>query len=185
VTEFVANAKQNPGAITYASNGTGGLQHLAMELFGSAAGIKALHVPYKGAGPALSDVMGGQVDAIFISLQGAGSNLKGGKLRPLAITSPQRLAAAPEIPTFAESGYPQFHMQQWYGLLAPKGTPPAIIDKLNEHVKAAMNAGDVADKLRAAGTEPVGSSPLQFRDFLAGEIAQWAAVAKANNIRAE
>ncbi len=181
---FVAAAKEKPGAITYASNGTGGLQHLAMELFSSAAGITALHVPYKGAGPALQDVLGGQVDAIFISIQGAGGNLKGGKLRPLAITSPKRLGVAADIPTFAESGYPQFVVSQWYGLLAPKGTPADIVDKLNREVKAALET-DVADKLKAAGTEPVGSTPAEFQSFLAREIAQWASVAKANNIRVE
>jgi tripartite-type tricarboxylate transporter receptor subunit TctC len=185
LAEFVAAAKDKPGAITYASNGTGGLQHLAMELFSSAAGIKTLHVPYRGAGPALSDVMGGQVHAIFISLQGAGGNLKGGNLRPLAITSTSRLAVAPDIPTFAESGYPKFLMAQWYGLLAPKGTPREIVDKLNEQVKAALGSPEIADKLKAAGTEPVGSTPAEFQAFLAREIAQWAEVAKANNIRLE
>ncbi|MBK7474150.1 MAG: tripartite tricarboxylate transporter substrate binding protein [Betaproteobacteria bacterium] len=167
VAEFVAAAKEKPGAITYASNGTGGLQHLAMELFSSAAGIKTLHVPYKGAGPALTDVMGGQVNAIFISLQGGGSNLKTEKLRPLAITAATRLAVAPEIPTFVESGYPKFQMSQWYGLLAPKGTPADIVEKLNQHVRAALSAADVADS-KAAGTEPVGSSPEQFP-----EIPDW------------
>lgn len=185
IAEFVAIAKARPGAVTYASNGTGGLQHLAMELFSSAAGITTLHVPYKGAGPALTDVMGGQVNAIFISLQGGGSNLKTEKLRPLAITSANRLAVAPDIATFVESGYPKFQMSQWYGLLAPKGTPADIVDKLNQHVKLALTAPDVADKLKAAGTEPVGSTPEQFLTFLTNEIAQWASVAKANNIRLE
>lgn len=150
-----------------------------------AAGIKTLHVPYKGAGPALTDVMGGQFNAIFISVQGGGSNLKTEKLRPLAITSASRLAVAPEIPTFAESGYPKFQMSQWYGILAPKGTPADIVDKLNQHVKAALTAADVSDKLKAAGTEPVGSTPEQFLTFLTNEIAQWASVAKAKNIRVE
>lgn len=184
VAGFVAAAKAKPGAITYASNGVGGLQHLAMELFGSAAGIKTLHVPYKGSGPALADVMGGQVDAIFISVQGAGGNL-GGKLRPLAITSDKRISAAPKIPTFAESGYPKFEMFQWYGLMAPKGTPHDIVEKLNQSVKAAILDPDVAGKLSSKGTEPVGSTPEKFRSFLAGEIAQWAKVAKTNNIQVE
>jgi tripartite-type tricarboxylate transporter receptor subunit TctC len=185
LAEFVAAARQNPGKLTYASNGAGGLQHLAMELFAKQAGIKALHVPYKGAAPALSDVIGGQVDAIFISLQGAGGNLGGGKLRALAITSAKRLAVAPDIPTFAESGYPKFQMAQWYGLLAPKGTPADIVQKLNGEANAAMTSTDVADKLRAAGTEPVGSSAEQFRAFLAAEIAQWATVAREGNIQIE
>ena len=182
---FVAVAKADPGKITYASNGAGGLQHLAMELFSSSAGIKALHVPYKGAGPALSDVMGGQVDAIFISLQGAGGNLNGGKLRPLAITSSKRLPAASQIPTFAESGYPRFEMAQWYGLFAPKGTPIEIVQLLNDQARAAMSSSDVAEKLRAVGTEPVGGGTDQFRTFLSSEISQWASIAKANDIRIE
>lgn len=185
LADFVKVAKDRPGKVSFASNGPGGLQHLAMELLSGAAGMKALHVPYKGAGPALSDVMGGQVDAIFISLQGAGGNFKSGKLRPLAITAPKRLDVAPEIPTFAESGHPSFQVNQWYGLFAPKGTPPAIVAKLSEHVRAAMNAPDVSGKLRSAGTEPVGSGPDEFRTFLAREIDQWARVARENNIRIE
>jgi tripartite-type tricarboxylate transporter receptor subunit TctC len=183
--EFIKTAKESPGKITYASNGAGGLQHLAMELLNSAAGMKTLHIPYKGAGPALSDVMGGHVNAIFISLQGAGGNFASGKLRPLAITSPERLKIAPEIPTFAESGYPAFQVNQWYALFAPKGTPPEIISKLNEHVTAAMKAPEVAEKLRAAGTEPVGSTPDHLGTFLAREIEQWAKVAKENKIKIE
>ncbi len=185
VAEFVAYAKQNPGQVTYASNGAGGLQHLAMELFSSAAGIKALHVPYKGAAPALSDVMGGQVDAIFISLQGAGGNLNAGKLRSVAMAAATRLPVAPDIPTFAESGYPKFQVTQWYALLGPKGMPPEIVAKLSAEAKAAMSAPDVADKLRGAGTEPIGSTPDALRAFMAAEIAQWAGVAKANDIRIE
>jgi tripartite-type tricarboxylate transporter receptor subunit TctC len=106
LAEFVTLAKQKPGTVTYASNGKGGLQHLAMELFSRAAGMQTLHVPYKGAAPALQDVIGGQVDALFISLQGAGGNLASGNLRPLAISAPRRLPAAPEVPTFAEAGFP-------------------------------------------------------------------------------
>ncbi len=156
-----------------------------MELLSPTAGISVLHVPYKGAAPALSDVMGGHVDAIFISLQGAGSNLKSGKLRPLAITSATRLDVAPEIQTFTEAGYPTFQVQQWYGLLAPRGTPAEIVAKLNEHAVAAMRAPDVSEKLKSAGTEPRGSTPAEFATFLDREIAQWAAVAKTNNIKIE
>jgi tripartite-type tricarboxylate transporter receptor subunit TctC len=185
LAEFIKAAKEKPGKLTYASNGAGGLQHLAMELLSPTAGISVLHVPYKGAAPALSDVMGGHVDAIFISLQGAGSNFKSGKLRPLAITSASRLDVAPEIQTFTEAGYPAFQVQQWYGLLAPRGMPAEIVAKLNEHAVAAMRAPDVSEKLKSSGTEPRGSTPAEFAAFLDREIAQWAAVAKANNIRIE
>ena len=119
LADFVAIARQKPQAISYASNGKGGLQHLAMELFSRSAGIESLHVPYKGAAPALADVIGGQVDALFISLQGAGGNIGSGNLRPLAMASNKRLGVAPEVPTFAESGYAQFTVTQWYGLMAP------------------------------------------------------------------
>lgn len=183
LADFTKAAKDRPGKLTYASNGAGGMQHLAMELFNAAAGTKTLHIPYKGAGPALSDVMGGHVDAIFISLQAGAGNLKSGKLRPIAITSSERLAVAPEIPTFAESGFPAFKAQQWYGLLAPSKTPPEIIARLNREVAEAMRAPDVAEKLRAAGTEPIGGTSAEFETFLAKEIATWAQVAKANNIR--
>lgn len=182
LAEFVAAAKAQPGTMTYASNGAGGLQHLAMDLFNSTAGIRTLHVPYKGAGPALADVMGGQVDAILISIQGAGSNL-GGKLRPIAIVSPARVNAAPDVPTFAESGYPGLAVNQWYALFAPRGTPAEIVDKVNQHVKAALDAPEVGDKLRGAGTEPVGGTPDQLRAFLAGEIRQWADVARAIDLK--
>ena len=185
LAEFIKAAKEKPGKLTYASNGAGGLQHLAMELLSPTAGISVLHVPYKGAAPALSDVMGGHVDAIFISLQGAGSNFKSGKLRPLAITSATQLEVAPEIQTFTEAGYPAFQVQQWYGLLAPRGTPAEVVAKLNEHAVAAMRAPDVSEKLKSAGTEPRGSTPAEFASFLDREIAQWAAVAKANNIKIE
>jgi tripartite-type tricarboxylate transporter receptor subunit TctC len=185
LADFIKLAKEKPGKLTYASNGAGGLQHLAMELLSPVAGISALHVPYKGAAPALSDVMGGHVDAIFISLQGAGSNFQTGKLRPLAITSAKRLDVAPEIQTFTEAGYPAFQVQQWYGLLAPRGTPADVIAKLNEHAAAAMKAQDVSEKLLSAGTEPRGTSAAEFTTFLDREIAQWADVAKTNNIKIE
>lgn len=184
--EFVALAKQKPRGVSYASNGKGGLQHLAMELFSRSAGIETLHVPYKGAAPAIADVIGGQVNALFISLQGAGSNIgSSGNLRPLAIASQKRLAVAADVPTFAEAGYPQFTVTQWYGLMAPKGTPAAIVDRLNREVKAALAAPDVSDKLKAAGTEPVGGSPEQFSIFLASEIKKWADVAQSVGARLE
>ena len=180
---FVAAAKQKPGSVTYASNGKGGLQHLAMELFSRSAGIQTLHVPYKGAAPALQDVIGGQVDALFISLQGAGGNFSAGNLRALAISAPHRLAVAPDVPTFAEAGFPNVTITQWYAMMAPKGTPPAIVDLLSQHVKMALSAPEVADKLKSAGTEPVGGTPEQMRTFLAGEIRKWGDVAKSVGVK--
>jgi tripartite-type tricarboxylate transporter receptor subunit TctC len=182
LAEYVAAAKAKPGALTFASNGAGGLQHLAMELFDTTAGIKALHVPYKGAAPALADVTGGQVDAILISIQGAGGLLRT-KLRPLAIVAPSRLAVAPDIPTFAESGFPNFNVSQWYALFAPAGTPKEVLDKLTQHARAAMKSADVSEKLKSVGTEPDGSSAEDLRVFLAGEVRQWAEVAKSVDVK--
>lgn len=179
LADFVAMARQQPGALTYASNGKGGLKHLAMELFSRQAGIKTLHVPYKGAGPALADVIGGQVDSLFISLQAAGSNITGGNLRPLAVAARARLPMAPAIPTFAEAGYPETVVTQWYGLMAPRGTPAAIVDRLNREVRSALEAPDVSEKLKSVGTEPAGDTPEEFSDFLGKEIRRWADVAKA------
>jgi tripartite-type tricarboxylate transporter receptor subunit TctC len=183
--ELVELARQKPGSLTYASNGKGGLQHLAMELFSRAAKTKLLHVPYKGAGPALSDVIGGQVDALFISLQGAGSNVAAGNLRPLAVAAERRLAALPGVPTLAEAGYPGLAITQWYGLMAPAGTPADIVARLNREVNAVLASHEVAEKLKAAGTEPAGGSPEQFRGFLAGEARRWAEVAASVGARLE
>jgi tripartite-type tricarboxylate transporter receptor subunit TctC len=183
LAEFVAAAKQKPGSMSYASNGRGGLQHLAMELFSRAAGIELLHVPYKGAAPAIADVIGGQVDGLFISLQGAGSNITGGNLRALGLVAPRRLSVAPDIPTFAEQGFPNVELTQWYAMMAPKGTPAPIVDKLNAHVKMALASPDVSEKLKAVGTEPVGGTPDQMRTFLAGEIRKWADVAKSVGVK--
>jgi len=180
---FVEEAKSRATPMSFASNGVGGLQHLAMESFAALAGIKALHVPYKGAAPALTDVMGGHVDATFISLQGAGGNIKTDQLRALAITAPKRLANAPDIPTFAESGYATFTVDQWYGFFAPGKLPPALVAKLNGLAKEAMTSQDIVDKLVAVGTQPSPGTPEQFADFLQKEIAKWADVAKKNNVK--
>ena len=183
LAEFVAAAKRKPGSVTFASNGKGGLQHLSMELFGRSAGIEMLHVPYKGTAPALTDVMGGQVDSVMISLQGAGGNLGAGGLKAIAAASEKRLAVAPTIPTFAESGYPQIIVWQWYGLMAPRGTPEAVIELVNKHARAAMATQDVASRLRAAGTEPGSSSPEAFRQFQLAELQKWSRVAKSVGVR--
>lgn len=183
LAEFIAEAKAKANPMTFASNGAGGLQHLATESFSALAGFKSLHVPYKGAAPALTDVIGGHIDAIFISLQGAGSNIQSGSLRALSITSPKRLANAPDIPTFAESGYPAFSVDQWYGLFGPAKMPPALVARLNKEARAAMTSPDVASKLIPFGTQPSPGTPDEFAAFLAKEITTWADVAKKNGIK--
>jgi tripartite-type tricarboxylate transporter receptor subunit TctC len=178
IGEFIAAARSQPGQITYASSGEGSAVHLAMELFAAAAGIKLNHIPYKGMGPALTDLLGGQVDAVLLSMQGSSGNFETGRLRPLAITSPKRSALMPQVPTVAESGYPSYQLMLWYGLVAPKGTPKAIIDKVNREVKAALAMPDIQAQLKDGGTDPVGSSPAELASFVDSEVAKWGAVIK-------
>ena len=178
IGEFIATAKSQPGQITYASSGEGSAVHLAMELFASAAGIKLNHIPYKGMGPALTDLLGGQVDAVLLSMQGSSGNFETGRLRPLAITSPKRSALMPQVPTVAESGYPSYQLMLWYALVAPKGTPKAVIDKVNREVKAALAMPDIQAQLKDGGTDPIGSSPAELTSFVDSEVAKWGAVIK-------
>ncbi|MEP9377099.1 tripartite tricarboxylate transporter substrate binding protein [Aquabacter sp. CN5-332] len=185
LADFIRQAKDAPGKLTYASNGIGGLQHLAMVQFSAQTGTDLAHVPYKGAAPALSDVMGGHVDALFISIQGVGTNLKQDKLRALAIASSHRLAPVADVPTFKEAGVTGVEVNQWYSIFAPAGTPNEIVQLLSARVQEAVKSPEVSEKLRAAGTEPIGSTPAELRDFLAGEIAQWARVAKSHDIKVE
>jgi tripartite-type tricarboxylate transporter receptor subunit TctC len=154
VAEFVAMAKAKPGTVTYGSSGEGSAVHLAMEMFASAAGIKLLHIPYKGINPALLDVVGGRVHSLLISFQSAGGTIKGGKLRPLAITSLKRSPLAPEIPTLSESGYPNFQL-------------------------TALAAPDLREKLTGSNTTPIGTSSEEARAFLNSEVARWSAAIRA------
>jgi tripartite-type tricarboxylate transporter receptor subunit TctC len=176
IQEFVAMAKSKPGQITYASSGEGSAVHLAMELFASAAGIKLNHIPYKGMGPALTDLIGGQVDAVLLSMQGSSGNFETGRLRPLAITSPRRSELMPDVPTVAESGNPSYQLMLWYGLAGPKGTPQPIVDKLNRAVKTVMAMPDIQSQLKTGGTDPIGSSPQELVSFVDAELVKWGAV---------
>jgi tripartite-type tricarboxylate transporter receptor subunit TctC len=147
-----------------------------MEIFARQAGIKLNHIPYKGTAPALQDLIGGQVEATLVSLQGVGSYLEGGRARALAITSPARVPAAPDIPTFAEAGYPDFDLTLWYGMVGPKGMPEEVVRKLNQAVKAAIAAPDVQQQLRSAAAEPISSSPEEMLAFVKKEAARWSAM---------
>ena len=173
IGEFIAMARARPGQITYASSGEGSAVHLAMELFTNAAGIKLNHVPYKGMGPALTDLLGGQVDSVLLSLQGSSGHFGTGRLRPLAITSSARSPLMPEVPTVAESGVPNYRLTLWYGLAAPKGTPAPVIETLNRAVREALAAPDVQAALRQGGTDPIGSSAAELGAFIESEVATW------------
>jgi len=173
LAEFVAEARRSPGSIAFASNGEGGATHYGMEIFAKQAGIQLNHIPYKGTAPALQDLVGGQVEATLVSLQGVGAQLQSGRARALAITSPKRVEAAPGIPTFAESGYPGFDLTLWYGMVGPKGLPDPIVRKVNQALRAALAAPDVQQALRSAAAEPVSSSPEEMLQFVQKEAARW------------
>lgn len=182
VAEFVALAKAQPGKLAYASGGAGTPLHLVPELFKLAAGIDLLYVPYKGSSPAALSTISGDTQVIFGAMFSTLPQVKAGKLRALAVTSPKRLATAPEVPTLAESGYPGVEASSWYGVLAPAGTPPAIINKLSAALAQAMSGNDYREVLDKQGLEPLAGSPEAFRAFMLSESSKWAKVIKAAHI---
>ena len=185
VKEFVDEAKKAQGQMSYASVGAGTTHHLTMELFQQRTGIKLNHVPYKGAGPAIQDVVGGQVPVMFVDLAAGGPMIKAGKLRVLAVASPKRIAALPNVPTFAEQGVANFEAWAWQGLAVPAGTPKDIVAKLNgEYAKAVADPG-VHQKLVDAGIEPVTSTPGEMAAYIKSETAKWAQVIKQADIKVE
>jgi len=183
VAEFVALAKSRPGAINYSSAGYGSAGHLAAELFRGRAGIDLVHVNYKGGGQAVQDLVGGQIQMVMTGLTTVEGHLKGGKLRALAFTSPKRMAGAPEVPTFDESGFAGLVVQSWYGILAPAGTPADIVGRLNGEINKAIQALEVRARLAALGTEPTGGSAAEFGATIRADIARWAKVVEAAGIK--
>ncbi len=185
VKTFVSYAKANPAKLNYSSFGNNTSNHLTGELFNQAAAIRAVHVPYKGSGPSMTDLMAGQVQYSFDTPTAALSNVNAGKLRALAVTSERRLPTAPGIPTVAESGFPGFSASTWFGLLAPAKTPARIIDRLNLETVAALKSPEFSDALKARGITPIGSTPADFKTFLTTEIAKWKQLAGQVSIIAE
>jgi tripartite-type tricarboxylate transporter receptor subunit TctC len=183
--ELIALAKSKPGELTFGSPGHGTPQHLAGEMFNTMAGVKMLHVPYKGAVPALSDLLGGQVSLIFSSMPPALPLVKAGKLRALGVTSTTRSPAAPEIPTLAESGLPGYVVSNWYGILAPRGTPKEIVAKLNAEIVRILNMPDVKESLAVQGAEPFTSTPEQFAAYIKEETEKWAKIVKYSGVQLE
>jgi tripartite-type tricarboxylate transporter receptor subunit TctC len=181
--ELVAYAKANPGKLSYASSGNGAHIHVATEYFLYTAGINIVHVPYKGTGPALNDTVGGQVQMIFGSVATALQYVKSGRLRPLAVTTPKRIAAAPDVPTVAESGYPGWEVTNWHGLVGPKGLPKEIVQRLNKEVNVAVHSPDMVKVLSGDGLEPAGGTPEDLAALLKAEVARWAQVVKRANIK--
>ncbi len=185
IRELIAVSKKNPGQINYGSSGTGTTVHLSAELFQYMTGVKWVHIPYKGGGPAVIDLLAGQTQIYFGNMPTVIGYTRAGKLRPLAVTSAKRSAAAPEIPTVAESGVAGFNVTAWYGVSAPAKTPRPIIDRLSTEFVNAIKSPDLRDRLVKTGADPVGSTPEQYTAFVQNEIAKWDKVIKAAGIKGE
>ena len=185
VAELIALAKEKPGTINFASSGNGTSIHLSGELFKLLAGVQIAHVPYKGSAPALTDLIGGQVQIMFDNLPSALPHIKGGKLRALAVTSSKRAPALPDLPTIAESGVAGFEASSWFGILAPAATPRDIVQRINAEANKALHAPDMREKLLAQGAEAVGNSPEFFADYIRTETVKWAKVVKDSGARVD
>ncbi len=173
VPELIALARQKPGSVTFGSSGVGGLLHLSAELFSTLAGIQLTHVPYKGGAQAMMDVMAGNIDMMFTSLNQSKAYIASGQLRLLAVTSPQRSPAMPDIPSMQEVGVAGYEVQSWYGLALPARTPRPVVDKLNTTYNQVLKAADIQKRLEEDGSTPVGGTPEQFGQFLTAEVAKW------------
>jgi tripartite-type tricarboxylate transporter receptor subunit TctC len=182
VAEVIALAKAQPGKIHYSSGGAGTTQHLGGELFRYMANVDIVHVAYKGGAPALNDLIGGQVAMSFEPLPTAVSHIKGGKVRALAVTTPARIAALPEVPTIAET-LPGYEMSIWFGFLAPAGTPREVANRLNAEVVKALQAPDVRERLQGQGVDPIGDTVDEFAANMRAESARWAQFAKATGLK--
>jgi tripartite-type tricarboxylate transporter receptor subunit TctC len=176
--DFIDLAKARPGTLTYASSGNGSVNHLIGEMVKRQAGISMLHVPYRGVAPAITDVMGGQVDCAFSSVPSVLQMIRGGNVRALAVSSARRVAIAPEIPTIAESGIPGFDVNPWWGILAPAGTDMAIVRKINSDVAGVLATKEMIDFLATQGAEPLTTSPEEFLGILQADVVKWAKVVK-------
>src|SRR5713101_3397795 len=185
VAELVAHAKANPGKVNFSSGGIGVLPHLIGEWFKSRAGIDIVHVPYRGGGPSINDLVGGQVQMTFEGVSVLRPLIESGKLRALAVTRAQRLPQLPDLPTMVESGFPDFVSVSWTGLLAPARTPREIVDRLNAQINAGVASPEFTAALARLGNEPLGGTPQDFANLIKADIAKWAPVVKALGLKAE
>ena len=185
VKDIVDAAKAKPGVLTIANGGIGGSHHLSAELFKQAAGIDMISVPYKGGAPGATDLQAGNVDMMFEQMYAAAPSIQANKLRPIATTSAKRLAGAPTVPTFAEAGYPAVEVQNFQGIIAPKGTPRAIVDKLNAAINQALAVPEFRSKITNQDNEPVGGTPEAFAAYVKAEAEKWGKVVRAAKIQPE
>ena len=182
---FVAMAKAKPAAIPFASTGVGSMQHLALELLQASAGVKFLHVPYRGAAPAMTDLLGGTVQAVFLDAGALAGHIQGGRMRPLGAASDYRTEVLPTVPTLLEQGFAGTHAENWYGLLAPARTPPAVVAKIHDAFTTALNDGEVRRKLLESGAVPAPSSPDELGKLMQSELTRWSRVVKEHAIKEE
>jgi tripartite-type tricarboxylate transporter receptor subunit TctC len=185
VREFAVLSNARRGGLVYASTGAGSLPHLGMELLKMKAGVPGTHIPYKGAGPALIDLLGGQVDVMMPTMIAGTPFAKNGKLRALGVTSPRRSALLPAVPTIAEQGYAGFEVSGWYGMLAPAGTPPEAVALLNTEIVKALKLPEVGERLIGDGALAVGNTPAEFGAYIKSEMAKWGPVIKASGATAD
>jgi tripartite-type tricarboxylate transporter receptor subunit TctC len=184
VQEFVAWARSQPGKVFFGSTGTGNTPHMTAELFNLTTGLSMTHVPYKGSGPALADLIGGTgIQVMFDNMPAAIGHVRAGALRAIAVTSPKRVEGEPGIPTVSESGYPDFQVVTWFGLFAPAGTPAPIVNRLNREVVEAVRTPEIRKKLIDLGAEPASNSPSEFAELVKSDRDRWAKVVKAANIQ--
>jgi tripartite-type tricarboxylate transporter receptor subunit TctC len=183
--ELVALAKSRPGVLNISSSGEGTISHLALEFFKLTTGVDMVHVPYRGGGPARNALLGAQVQGNFANLLSASPHVKAGKLKALGVTTRKRATGLPDVPTLAEAGISKFEVVQWNGLLAPNGTPKAIIHKLNAEINAILATPEMQKILITSGAEPEGGTPEEFMQFIRDDIAKWTKVVRASKIKVD
>jgi tripartite-type tricarboxylate transporter receptor subunit TctC len=185
VAELIALAKKNPGKLNYASSGSGAAAHLAGELFKTMAGVDLVHVPYKGAQPALTDVIAGQVQVMFATSASVIPHVRAGKLRALAVTAARRSPSVPELPTVSEAGVPGFEATTWHGVVVPAATPAALVERMNRDIVAVLGLPDLRERLAGLGAEVITGTPRDFAGYIAAEIPKWAKVVRDSGARIE
>lgn len=182
VKELISLAKAKPGQLNFASSGNGGVSHLSAELFRSVAGIDIVHIPYKGAGPAMTALLGGEVQIMMATTPVASTQMKANRVRALALSSAKRSPLAPELPTIAEAGFPGFETDTWYGILAPARMPAALVQKINKDIARVLEISEVRTMLEQQGAQPAGGTPEEFGAFIRSEIAKWGKVIKSARV---
>ena len=185
VAEFIEYAKKNPGKMNFGSTGSGSSNHLSMELFMKMTGTKLAHIPYKGSAPAVTALLGGEIDALFDNVPNVVQHIKAGKMKVIGVSGTQRSALLPEVPTVAESGVPGYEVNVWFGMQVPAGTPKPVVEKLNRDVVTLLKEPDVVKRFRDQGVEVVASTPEQFSTLVKSEVAKWTQLIREANIRIE